>query len=275
MSWGAVIAGAVATLAVSFVLLVLGSGLGFAAATPWSDFATVAGTLAASAAIWLVVVQWLSAAVGGYLAGRLRTGRANVHTDDAVFRDTAHGFLAWCVSTLLAATFVGSLAIGTVSTGVKATAAVGSATGATIAAAANTDATGYFVDRLLRPLSDQIAPAAKPGDTLAETRDEVMRILTTSLAQGTLTDADRSYLVRLVASRAGISQTDAETRVKEMMAAAESAKQKAVAAADTARTASATAMLASFLALVIGAFISAVAAAFAGRQRDSNARAFR
>jgi hypothetical protein len=36
--------------------------------------------------------------MGGYLAGRLRTKWANIHTDEVYFRDTAHGFLAWAVA---------------------------------------------------------------------------------------------------------------------------------------------------------------------------------
>ena len=46
-------------------------------------------------AIWFVVVQWISAGVGGYIAGRLRTERTGLHTDKVYFRDTAHGVLAW------------------------------------------------------------------------------------------------------------------------------------------------------------------------------------
>ena len=37
MSWGAIIAGAVVAAAVSLILLVLGSGLGLAVVSPWSN----------------------------------------------------------------------------------------------------------------------------------------------------------------------------------------------------------------------------------------------
>jgi len=52
------------------------------------------------AAIGLIVVQWLSAGLGGYVTGRLRTKWANVHTHEVFFRDTAHGFLAWGLATV-------------------------------------------------------------------------------------------------------------------------------------------------------------------------------
>jgi hypothetical protein len=42
----------------------------------------------------------------GYMAGRLRTKRAGIHTDEEYFRDTAHGLLAWAVATLLTAVLV-------------------------------------------------------------------------------------------------------------------------------------------------------------------------
>jgi len=78
--------------------------------SPWPDargnftnFTPVLGSL-------MIVVQVLSSALGGYLAGRLRTKWTNIHGHEAHFRDTAHGLLTWGVSTLagiiLAATVV-------------------------------------------------------------------------------------------------------------------------------------------------------------------------
>src|SRR5579859_1420931 len=48
----------------------------------------------------MMVVQVLSCALGGYLAGRLRTKWVNVHGHEAHFRDTAHGLITWAVATL-------------------------------------------------------------------------------------------------------------------------------------------------------------------------------
>jgi len=100
VSWGAIFAGAAAALALSFVLLALAAGFGLKLASPWpgmhdpnDDFTPVAGAV-------LVVVQVLSAALGGYLAGRLRTKWVDVHDHEVHFRDTAHGLLVWALSTL-------------------------------------------------------------------------------------------------------------------------------------------------------------------------------
>src|SRR3954452_10719723 len=73
VSWGPIIAGAFAASTLTFILMLLGSGLGLTMVSPWSGSGLSATSFAVSTAIWLVVVQWLSSGVGGYLAGRLRT----------------------------------------------------------------------------------------------------------------------------------------------------------------------------------------------------------
>ena len=100
VSWGAVFAGAVAALALSFVLLALAAGFGLKLASPWpgarpslADFTPMLGA-------WTIVVQVLASALGGYLAGRLRTKWLNVHDHEVHFRDTAHGLLVWALSTV-------------------------------------------------------------------------------------------------------------------------------------------------------------------------------
>jgi len=79
ISWGPIIAGAFAASTLSFILMLLGSGLGLTMISPWSGSGASITTFAASTAVWLVVVQWLSAGAGGYLAGRLRTNQVGQH----------------------------------------------------------------------------------------------------------------------------------------------------------------------------------------------------
>ena len=100
IAWGPIFAGAFAAVAATAVLMLLGSGLGLTLVSPWSGESASLTTIAASTAVWIVVVQWLSSAIGGYLSGRLRTKWVGVHTDEVFFRDTAHGFMAWSVATL-------------------------------------------------------------------------------------------------------------------------------------------------------------------------------
>jgi MFS family permease len=118
VSWGAVIAGAIGAAALSLVLLLLGTGLGFAVTSPWAHHGVVDKAAGVSTIVWVTVVQLLASALGGYLAGRLRTRWTTIHTHEVFFRDTAHGFLAWSVATLLMATVLSSAVGAMISTGV-------------------------------------------------------------------------------------------------------------------------------------------------------------
>ena len=106
VSWSAIFAGASVAAAVSLVLLMLAIGFGILTVASWPY---VSGArMAAEAAIALIVMQWVSAALGGYITGRLRTRWIGLHTHEVFFRDTAHGFIAWSVATLVAALFFAS-----------------------------------------------------------------------------------------------------------------------------------------------------------------------
>jgi hypothetical protein len=220
------------------------------------------------ALVWLIVTQWIASAFGGYLTGRLRTKWTSVHTDEVFFRDTAHGFLAWAVATLLSAALlasaVSSVVSGTVST--AATVVSGAAEGATAGAAemadSGTPGTGYFVDMLFRSDRPSVSPAAR------DARGEGERILLRSFADGEITPEDKTYLAQMIARQTGVTQQEAEQRIDQVMAQANAAADQAKQVADDARKAAATLSLVSFLALLIGAFIACVAAALGGRLRD-------
>lgn len=262
VSWAAVVAGAVVATATSFALMILGSALGLSVLSPWSPASTVATTFAVSTAIWLIVMQWVSSALGGYIAGRLRTRWADIHTDEVFFRDTAHGFLTWSLSTLIVACIAIGAATGTASRAVQATATVagGAAAGTAGMAQGQTD---YFIDMMFRPTTGGAAQAS-----VNETRGEVGRILADGLTDGRLTPADRIYVAQLIAARTGLPQADAERRVDEVLVQLAAAKAKAKDQADAARKAGIVMAFVTFLSLLVGAFIASVSAALGGRLRD-------
>jgi hypothetical protein len=136
--WGAIVSGALGAIAVSIILFTAGSGFGLSTVEPWSFANRAPETFAIGAAIWLVVTQWLSAGFGGYLAGRLRAKWIGPRTDEVLFRDTAHGLLAWALATLIVAAL---FTLGTLGTGaaVVATEGAPAAADAAQAAAAMTD----------------------------------------------------------------------------------------------------------------------------------------
>ena len=254
VSWAAVTAGAFVSAALSLILLALGAGLGLSSVSPWSNVAASASSISTAAIVWLIVMQIISSSMGGYLAGRLRTKWASIHTDEVYFRDTAHGFLAWAVALVVMAAFLTSAATYMVGAAASAAGGTGTATGVQ-ADGRELDSNGYFVDALFR------SDSAKPDSNGASVRGEAGRILAQSLRGGSVPAADKNYVSQLVATRTELSQTDAEKRVSDVFAAAQQA-------ADTARKMIAHALLWVFLALLIGAFFASFAATIGGRQRD-------
>lgn len=203
--------------------------------------------------IWLVVVQWVSSGVGGYVAGRLRTAWTGLHTDEVYFRDTAHGVMAWAVAAVVSAAVLAGAA--SVLTGSAATVASGAAQGAAQNNAA-TSPSPYIMDTLFR--TDRPDTTATGQDP----RPEATRILATGLRpSGEVSATDKTYLAHLIAARTGISQEEAQKRVDDAITSARQA-------ADTARKAARNLALVTAFSMLIGAFIAGVAAKIGGHYRD-------
>ncbi|QVN03738.1 hypothetical protein JYG38_09855 [Pseudomonas rhodesiae] len=270
VSWGAIFAGAAAAAALSLILVLLGFGLGFSAVSPWANSGVSAKGLGISTIVWLAFTQIVAAGLGGYIAGRLRVKWANMHGDEVYFRDTAHGFLAWAVATLITATLVVSSVSSVVGGGVRASASVASGAVQAAGSAAQGvkgDDFGYYVDSLFR--DDR--PAAVSDDAAHAV---VARIFARTLSNdGQLAAEDRAYLAQLISQRTNLSQADAEARIDKVYGdarkAVEDAKLKAKQAADTAAKVAAWTALWMFVALLIGAFFASFAATFGGRRRDA------
>lgn len=287
VSWGAIVAGAAAGASLSLILLILGVGLGLSSVSPWAREGVSAASFGVSTIVWLTLTQLLSSAMGGYLAGRLRTKWMDTPTDEVYFRDTAHGFLAWAVASLATAVLLTS-AIGSIlGGGIQAGASVvgGVANTATLAAgglAASGKMTSeesgpmaYFVDALFRRdvRAEAAMPAEASGRAMGRDTAEVSRIFMNVSRAQPLPPEDIQYVGQLVAQRTGLSQKNAEKRVTDLYARAQAKLNAAeVAAKDTAdkaRKASAYAALWMFVSLLIGAFVASLAATYGGRQRDA------
>ncbi|MEA2883524.1 MAG: hypothetical protein QOH32_2780 [Bradyrhizobium sp.] len=249
VSWGAVLAGAVASCAVTLFLLALGTGLGLSAVSPWGNSGVSATTFKIGTGLYFIVMAMMSSAIGGYLAGRLRTKWVGLHTDEVFFRDTAHGFLAWAAASVIGAVLLASPApslLGGVASGASQAAA----------GAAQSGPMEGYVDTLLR--SDTAQPSANPQDS----RGELVRLFTTSFRNGSdLAPADRTYVAKVVAARTGLPQAEAEKRVTEVSNQIKSDL-------DTARKNAAQLALWLTAALIIGAFSASLAATEGGGLRD-------
>jgi hypothetical protein len=254
VSWAAVIGGAFVAASLSLILLSLGTGLGFSAISPWSNMGAAASTLGTAAIVWLIATQIIASAMGGYLAGRLRTKWVQVHTDEVYFRDTAHGLLVWALGLVVTASL-----LATAATSIAGGVTQRSANGTFTAVGSDTSVlspNAYIVDTLFRSSN-----GAAPEQNDALERAEADRILTHGLRQGALPAADKTYLAQLVSAKTGLSSSDADNRVEDVFAAAQQS-------ADSARKALAHASLWLFVALLSGAFCASYAGTIGGKQRD-------
>jgi len=276
VSWPAIFSGAFVAASVSLILLSLGSGLGFASISPWPSHGVSGTTFAVTAAIWLIIMQWISSAIGGYITGRLRIRWVGTHSHEVFFRDTAHGLVTWAVATMVVAATLATSVFSVVEGGVHAASSLGSAAaqGVSQGSAQSPGAIGgtYAVDKLFRSegpvLNGQGTGASAQGTD--DPRMEAGHIASNAWSSGSVTESDRGYLTNLVVRRTGLSSADAQKRVDEFVTDTLDMQAKAKAAADTARKAAAQAAIYTALAMLIGAFIASVSAALGGRLRDQH-----
>ena len=251
VSWAAVAAGAVASLALTLLLLSFGAGMGFAVVSPWGNSGVSSTTFEIGTGLYFVVMAMISSALGGYLAGRLRTKWIGVQTTEVRFRDSAQGFLAWAAASVVGAMLLASPASSLIG------GAISGATQAVVSSAPSSPMDGY-VDTLLR--SDN--PSAQGQQNPADTRAEMVRLFTTSFHNGNdLSAADRTYVAKVVSARTGLSQQDAEKRVNDVAT-------QIKADLDKARKAAMQLAIWLTLSLFIGAFSASLAATEGGGLRD-------
>lgn len=253
VSWPAIAAGAIVACAITLLLLAFGTGLGLTMVSPWSGSGISATTFKITTGLYLIVIAMIASSIGGYLAGRLRSGWSGVHSDEVYFRDTAHGLIAWALASVL-----GAAVLATPATSLLGAAASGASQGAVASTSRPASPMDGYIDSLLRA-----DPAAQTSTSNpAESRSEIARLFTRSFRDGgDLKPSDRDYVAKVVAARTGMSQPDADKRVNDVVTQIKTD-------ADTARKA--TASLAFWLtaSLLLGAFCASLAATEGGGLRD-------
>jgi hypothetical protein len=228
-------------------MLALGSGFGLAIGSPSARAAETAATYTVAAGVWLIVTQWVASGFGGYITGRLRVRWIGTHTHEVFFRDTANGFLAWAVATVLVFASLGGAALLTAYAASQRPEAV----------ARGADSASYAVSTLFR--------SPRPDDTPSATavRAEAATILARQAALPNPSGDDRAYLMSLVEGHAGVDAATAAARVDAAIANTRDA-------ADKARKAASATSIVTALALLIGALTAAATAALGGRLRDEH-----
>jgi hypothetical protein len=126
MDWPAILSGAAiaAGAMVVFTGFTAAIGLGSVSAEPGEGLGTFASILVGLFAFLSTLASY---ALGGYVAGRMRTPVSGIEADETHARDGVHGLTVWAIGTLVGA----MLTIGVVSSGVRA---VGSAASTAIEA---------------------------------------------------------------------------------------------------------------------------------------------
>lgn len=290
VSWGAIFAGAAAAAALAMILLMLGTGLGLSSVSPWGNHGLSAETIGVATIAWLMFTQIAASGMGGYLAGRLRTKWVRTHSHEIYFRDTAHGFLAWAVASLLSAVLLTSAigaivggsakAVGSMAGSAASTSLNGVLTGSHDTSTMSGSPMGYFVNSLFRIGSNSsVSNNSSSSGAIATDKAvspaqlaEVTGIFATSIGAGSLSPDDLRYLAQLVSQHTGISQNESEQRVQNIYAKVQTklndTKIAAMKATDTARKTASYVTLWTFISLLTGAFVASLCATFGGRQRD-------
>jgi hypothetical protein len=276
VEWGAVLAGAFLAAAISFVLLTFGTAIGLSAISPWPNSGTSAKVVASVAVFWAMAQQIGAFMAGGYVAGRMRS-RWHETGHEVGFRDGLHGGLVWAVGVVIGAALFFSASGSAARTGAEIAGHAGAS-----AIASTNDPMAAAVDALVRPATvSQATPSSTPaanagtGQSAApaarvrpvgggdDIRAEVLRLLASSVATGSLSGQDRAYLAQLASQRAGISQQEAEKRVDEAVNATRQA-------ADKARRASILTGFVAAASLVLSLGAAWWAAIRGGHHRDNS-----
>lgn len=304
ISWPAVFAGGLLSIALMILLAMLGAGIGAGTLDPMkADGSPSASAFGIGAGLWWGVSTLISMFAGAYVAGRL----------SGVLRPAdggLHGLLTWSLALLTTVYLVGSGAGSLLSSagGILGTVATVSATGAAAVAPKlaglagdELQKQGVSFDSIKNDAMTLLQQTGKPGlqvgavkqqaeaaandvgntvGTADASRQNFPALLDRLLSQakGTASQVDRDAVVNVVMARTGLSRDEADRRVEGWQATAEqarakvaeateAAKQKAREAADAAAKAVSRAMLLAFLALAIGAVVAWLGGSLGQRRR--------
>ena len=251
VSWGAILAGVVASLVVQLLLNILGVGLGASAidvGNAGND--PTAGNASLTALGWTVAAGIVASFVGGLVAGRL---------SGAATRGTAswHGFVSWATATMVIA-FLLTSAVGGIVGGTF------SALSSTVSGAAHTAASAVGGGVQLGAqsggtdgLQDKVKQLIHPDDAQTAQTDVTAYVRDTLNGNDSAASADKERAVNSLAKAANVSPDEARTRLdratQQAKQAADQAKQAATQAAEATRKGVASAGIYGFVALVLGA----------------------
>ena len=246
-SWGAIIAGVVAALVVQLLLNLLGIGIGAAALSAANPAENPnASTFSIGAGLWWTLSGIIASFCGGVVAGRL-CGAAKVSTA------RWHGFVAWCVTTLvifyLLTNALGGVVGGSLS-------ALGNTLGGVTRSAASA-VSGAAQNADMGGLEAQVRSLVNPSDTQSVQNNLVTYVRASATGDQQAANAAREQAVNGLARVANISPDEARSRLNQVeqqyRQTMDQAKQQATRAAEVSRQTASRAGIFGFIALVLGA----------------------
>ncbi len=105
--WCTVFAGAVIAIATMLVLSQFGSVIGLSSDGLLASKVDLAQWAVIATGIWLLWVQLISAVLGGYITGRMRTKSLDATPHESELRDGIYGLATWATSTIVIFAVVG------------------------------------------------------------------------------------------------------------------------------------------------------------------------
>jgi hypothetical protein len=252
ISWGAVLGGAVAALALWAMLYTLGLALGLSALD-----ANDPGSLRSSGVftgVWGLVSPLIALFVGGMIAGA--AARVTNKTGGVV-----HGLVMWGVTTLVGAYGL-AMALSTVVQGAASVGRQAVAAGAEVVDKGAGLAAGLGIDAedALRPINERLAAEGKPPITPEQLQAAAGATLQKAAREGRF---DRELLVQSLTSGTSLSRQDAQEIAGRVEQTAQALQTRALEAAeDTGK-----AMWGVFGALLLG-LLSSIAGATIGEVRS-------
>jgi hypothetical protein len=259
ISWPAILGGATAAASLSLILMVVGTGFGLASVSPWANTGISAKGFDIATVAWIIVTPSIASIVGGYLCGRLRTRWLQTHTDEVRFRDAAHGFLTWAAASMMT---VAIFAV-TINLFIQRIPPIGLVQDLDIQ-------TEYYTNKLFRKGPTMLTEQA-PIQTQASLIEN-NRILAKSLSTGQVAKDDLIYLTQQIRYYGGLSEIDADKRLRITFSDAQAQIEETTAMAkrgfDEARKTSAYASMWFIISLMLSAIAACFAATLGGKRRD-------
>jgi hypothetical protein len=244
ISWGAIFAGLIITLVAQMTFTLLGAAVGAAAIEPGGEQENVKA-LALGSVLWLIVTGLISIFLGACVAGRLSGGPTRA---DGML----HGFVTWgtatLVATLLLTTAIGSLfggAIGLVSR--------------TFATATHGAGTAPMISGMVKGSAIEVPEAAK----FAAENPQLGVALGRMFARGgpQASPSDRDAVISMLVSQHGMTQEQAAATLdgwnQQYQQMRVQAEQRGKEIGQTAATGVSRAAWGGFIALLLGAAVSA------------------